>query len=753
MRNKLAFILFSVFLVLYFSIGCSIGSRNDDEEPSSDVTAAVVTLAGKVEFPASAGTLASIRAKVDFSKYRIYINGKQVTLNEDGTFSGNVDKADNDQYDIQVRFAGSPNAILRASTSRETGTEDGDIKVDVQTTAESLAYEAYKEQSGKTGTTFDAFNTLVDEVDEKIAELAEKIEKALQSLSKIESEDFDLEDDETIKEDLEDVVDEAKKNEDKLITICHIPNGNPANRITIQIASASLETHQNHGDTLGECPVGPVQFPLGINTDDPLPVIVGKSITLLTWVGDSPSDAADAMQAEFALQTTAGTLSVTEGQGNSLTTIFTAPANPQKVTITYTATVNGFSQTQTWEFSAIIDPLTEVGVLISFPEAGANHPKYKPGESLKIICWFIKGSSEAEATDIKGSITLSASHGDLSPVVVGDSRIEYVLTLPTQITTSPLTVLLTAQGTVNGVNLPDTTTSELEVIYPDKPVATLAINDGAGYTKVRQVILNLSGVVSDGSVQMSVDSGSYEALNLAKSHTLADSDGLQTLTINLKDNYEQVSDDITDSITLDRVVPSISNATATYVTNTSNKITWDTNESCNGRVEYGTSTSYGSTLSASSYTTGHDIALSSLTQGTTYYYRISSADQAGNNASQVSGSFIAGGQVSLTNISVTPVGISSATLSFNTSHNNVSFTLYYKEPITLQFPSGRKFSKAITTGAGTAARSVNVDSLLENTTYQYSIAYYDPVLAQNKNTASSTFSTQAAGTGGVQGGS
>ncbi|MFC1744693.1 fibronectin type III domain-containing protein [Candidatus Riflebacteria bacterium] len=749
MRNKLAFIFFSVFIVLYFSIGCSLG-RNDDDDPSSAQTAANVNFTGKVEFPASAGTQASIRAKVDFSKYRIYINGKQVTLNEDGTFSGNVEKADNDQYDIQVRFAGSGSAILRASASRETGTEDGDIKVDVKTTAESLAYEAYKAQSGKSGTTFDAFNTLVNEVDDKIDELSEKIAKALQSLSNIESEDFDLEEDETIKKDLEEVVDEAEKNEDKLITICHIPNGEPTKRITIQIASASLETHQNHGDTLGECPIGPVQFPLGIKTDDPLPVIIGKSITLLTWVGDSPSDASDAMQAEFVLQTTAGTLSVTEGQGNSLTTVFTAPATPQKVTITYTATVNGFSQTQTWEFSAIVDPLTGVGVFISFPEPGAEHPKYKPGESLKIICMFVEVST-VEATDINGTLTLITSHGTLSETTAEGSRLESVLTFPTEITSSPLTVLLTAQGTVNGINFPGT--AELEVIQPDKPVATLAINEGAGYTNSRQVTLNLSGVVSDGSVQMSVDSGSYEALNLAKSHTLADSDGLQTVTINLKDDYAQVSDDISDSITLDRVAPAISNATATYVTDTSSKITWDTNESCNGRVEYGTSTSYGSSVDATSYTTAHAITLSSLAQGTTYYYRISSADQAGNNASQVTGSFISGGEVSLSNITAAPVGISSATLSFNTSHNNVSFTLYYKEPVTLQFPSGRAFSKAITTGAGTGARSVNVDSLLENTTYQYSIAYYDPVLEQNKKTASSTFATQAAGTGGVQGGS
>jgi len=42
------------------------------------------------------------------------------------------------------------------------------------------------------------------------------------------------------------------------VTICHIPPGNPENAHTIVVGAPAVPAHvENHGDTLGECVVGP----------------------------------------------------------------------------------------------------------------------------------------------------------------------------------------------------------------------------------------------------------------------------------------------------------------------------------------------------------------------------------------------------------------------------------------------------------------------------------------------------------------
>src|SRR5207247_5721981 len=67
------------------------------------------------------------------------------------------------------------------------------------------------------------------------------------------------------------------------------------------------------------------------------------------------------------------------------------------------------------------------------------------------------------------------------------------------------------------------------------------------------------------------------------------------------------------------------------VSGTAATIGWSTNEAANSQVQYGTSTSYGSTSALNpSLTTSHTQALGGLTAGTTYHYRVMSKDAAGN---------------------------------------------------------------------------------------------------------------------------
>ncbi|MFC1742760.1 hypothetical protein ACFL35_02115 [Candidatus Riflebacteria bacterium] len=203
------------FLISFVLFGCSIISNDsDDEVVTTQPTTTTKTISGKVEFPASAGTTASIRAKVDFTKYRVYINDVLVTLNDDGTFSGDVPEAD--EYDIQVRFAGSKKAVLQAYATKDD--EDGEIEVDVKTTAKSLAFKAYKKQAGKSEKKFEEFKKLIDEVQDVIDDLAETIENALKSLTNLESENFDLEEDEEIKKKTEETTQKVEEEEAKQAT-------------------------------------------------------------------------------------------------------------------------------------------------------------------------------------------------------------------------------------------------------------------------------------------------------------------------------------------------------------------------------------------------------------------------------------------------------------------------------------------------------------------------------------------------------
>jgi hypothetical protein len=83
----------------------------------------------------------------------------------------------------------------------------------------------------------------------------------------------------------------------------------------------------------------------------------------------------------------------------------------------------------------------------------------------------------------------------------------------------------------------------------------------------------------------------------------------------------------------DTTSPTITNVSASQITSSSATISWTTDEPSDSQVEYGVSTAYGSqtTLNTSSVTS-HSQALSGLSAGTTYQYRVKSKDAAGNPA-------------------------------------------------------------------------------------------------------------------------
>ncbi|MBI4547280.1 MAG: fibronectin type III domain-containing protein [Ignavibacteriae bacterium] len=87
----------------------------------------------------------------------------------------------------------------------------------------------------------------------------------------------------------------------------------------------------------------------------------------------------------------------------------------------------------------------------------------------------------------------------------------------------------------------------------------------------------------------------------------------------------------------DTTPPIISNVQASNITTNSALITWTTDEVSNSVVEYGLTTSYGSTSSDAAMVTSHSITLTGLSSSTLYHYRVQSTD--GSNNTATSGDF------------------------------------------------------------------------------------------------------------------
>ncbi len=91
---------------------------------------------------------------------------------------------------------------------------------------------------------------------------------------------------------------------------------------------------------------------------------------------------------------------------------------------------------------------------------------------------------------------------------------------------------------------------------------------------------------------------------------------------------------------LDSTPPVITATQATAITQNSATITWATNEPADTLVEYGLTSSYGSTtVLNTTLTTGHSQPLTGLAASTPYHYRVKSKDASGNPAASADQTF------------------------------------------------------------------------------------------------------------------
>lgn len=156
---------------------------------------------------------------------------------------------------------------------------------------------------------------------------------------------------------------------------------------------------------------------------------------------------------------------------------------------------------------------------------------------------------------------------------------------------------------------------------------------------------------SDSQVEYGLTTGYGQSTTLNSSPVTAHSQSLSGLTAGTLYHFRVKSIDaagnlaVSDDFTFttqppppDTIPPVISGVTSSSITHNSAIISWTTNEPADSRVEYGPTTSYGSSTPLDpAFVTSHSQTVSGLSPGTLYHYRVHSKDAAGN--AEVSGDF------------------------------------------------------------------------------------------------------------------
>ena len=263
----------------------------------------------------------------------------------------------------------------------------------------------------------------------------------------------------------------------------------------------------------------------------------------------------------------------------------------------------------------------------------------------------------ANAT-IAGTVTVSASASDN----VGVASVQFLLdgtNLGTADSTSPYSVSWNTTTATNGTHRLQaratdisgntaTTTDRSITVDNQAPTGTIVINSGATATNSRNATLTLSASDALSSVtQMRFSNTGTGAFSTAepfattKAWTLSSGAGTKTVFVQFMDSVGNWSTTaISDTIVLDTTAPTISGRTASNITGSSATITWTTNEAATSRVEYGLTTSYGSSTALDpTLVTAHSVTIAGLAPSTTYNWRVRSMDAAGNETVSANSTF------------------------------------------------------------------------------------------------------------------
>ncbi|MGQ0536297.1 MAG: fibronectin type III domain-containing protein, partial [Methanobacteriota archaeon] len=148
------------------------------------------------------------------------------------------------------------------------------------------------------------------------------------------------------------------------------------------------------------------------------------------------------------------------------------------------------------------------------------------------------------------------------------------------------------------------------------------------------------------------------------------------------------------------VAPTITVAPGATAGTSTASVSWETNETSDSVVEFGATPALGRTTSVASLVTAHTVGLSGLSGGTLYYYRVTSADAAGNRVVSPAGTFTTQSTTANPNPSFTTAIVNIAYTSVQARNVNTAIGLNIINPTGTAMQIDRvRFSALPTLGA------------------------------------------------------
>ena len=176
-----------------------------------------------------------------------------------------------------------------------------------------------------------------------------------------------------------------------------------------------------------------------------------------------------------------------------------------------------------------------------------------------------------------------------------------------------------------------------------------------------------------------------------------------------------------DLVFFDNVPPSISAVTAAP-TPTTAIITWTTDEASNSRVDYGTTTALGSTVSNAGMVTAHTVTLTGLTTGTTCYYRVTSMDGFGNSTTSPASP---NAPLAFVPADTTPPVISAVVASQGSTGATITWTTDENSTSRVEYGTTTSLATVASDPALVTAHSITLSTLAPGTTYYFRVTSAD----------------------------
>jgi len=167
------------------------------------------------------------------------------------------------------------------------------------------------------------------------------------------------------------------------------------------------------------------------------------------------------------------------------------------------------------------------------------------------------------------------------------------------------------------------------------------------------------------------------------------------------------------------IAPTMTASPSAAIKTKSATITWSTDRTSNSFVKYGTgSGNYGNEVGSSEQVTAHDIDLTELSPGTTYYYKVLWSDEDGNQGSSSEYSFATNPAPSVSSVKVTSISIYNAYITY-TVKNATKARVEYGKTVSYGLFESMSTSKSEST------YTIQLNNLTEGTLYHIRIVAED----------------------------